>query len=62
MFTSLDTDKSGFIEKEELQAAVQNLGISMSPKDVNNMMTDLDKNKDNKISLEEFSSWWLTGR
>jgi len=30
--------------------------------DVFNMMQDLDRNKDGKISLEEFTAWWLTGR
>jgi hypothetical protein len=25
-------------------------------------MKDLDANHDGKISLEEFQSWWLTGR
>lgn len=25
-------------------------------------MKDLDMNKDNKISYEEFSKWWLSGR
>lgn len=26
------------------------------------MMLDLDRNKDGKISLDEFQSWWLAGR
>ena len=25
-------------------------------------MKDLDINKDNKISLDEFKKWWLSGR
>lgn len=25
-------------------------------------MKDIDYNKDEKISLEEFSKWWLSGR
>ena len=31
------------------------------PNDVK-FMKDLDINKDNKISFEEFSKWWLSGR
>jgi len=34
----------------------------MSGSDVKNMMTDLDFNKDGKISPEEFYMWWLSGR
>jgi len=34
----------------------------MNEMDVYNMMIDLDRNKDGKISLDEFQSWWLTGR
>lgn len=30
--------------------------------DVYNMMLDLDRNKDGKISLEEFQLWWMSGR
>lgn len=34
----------------------------MNDMDVYNMMMDLDRNKDGKISLEEFQLWWLGGR
>jgi hypothetical protein len=30
--------------------------------DIHNMMLDLDKNRDGKISVEEFEFWWLSGR
>jgi hypothetical protein len=34
----------------------------MNDMDVYNMMLDLDRNKDGKISLEEFQLWWMSGR
>lgn len=62
MFEKLDTDKSGFLEENELAAMIAEMGITMSGSDIKNMMTDLDYNKDGKISPDEFHLWWLSGR
>jgi hypothetical protein len=62
MFEKMDTDKSGFLEENELAAVIAEMGVEMSSSDVKNMMTDLDFNKDGKISPEEFYMWWLSGR
>ena len=34
----------------------------MSETDIDNMVTDLDYNKDGLISPDEFHIWWLAGR
>jgi Ca2+-binding EF-hand superfamily protein len=34
----------------------------MSKLDIDNMMNDLDFDKDGKISIDEFHKWWLSGR
>jgi Ca2+-binding EF-hand superfamily protein len=34
----------------------------MGEVDIDNMVKDLDYNKDGKISPEEFNMWWLAGR
>jgi hypothetical protein len=62
MFEKMDTDKSGFLEENELAAVIAEMGVEMSGSDVRNMMTDIDFNKDGKISPEEFHMWWLSGR
>jgi len=62
VFDSFDKDKSGSIDSSELKAMIAQVGIEMNDMDVYNMMMDLDRNKDGKISLEEFNAWWLTGR
>jgi hypothetical protein len=62
MFDKMDTDKSGFLEENELAAVIAELGVEMSGSDVRNMMNDLDFNKDGKISPDEFHMWWLSGR
>lgn len=62
VFDSFDKDKSGFIDRNELKAMIAQVGIEMNDMDVYNMMQDLDRNKDGKISIDEFNAWWLTGR
>ena len=62
VFDSFDKDNSGSIDRAELKAMIAQVGIEMNDMDVYNMMMDLDRNKDGKISLEEFNAWWLTGR
>lgn len=34
----------------------------MTPAELEECMKDLDQNKDNKISFDEFSSWWMQGQ
>ena len=62
VFKEFDSDNSGFIDKNELQQVVAKLGMKMTDVDVDNMIDDLDYNKDGKISPEEFHLWWLAGR
>ena len=38
------------------------MGLDMTAADVDNMIADLDYNKDGMISKEEFHMWWLSGR
>lgn len=62
VFESFDKDNSGFIDRDELKQAIAQIGVEMNEMDVYNMMLDLDRNGDGKISLDEFQTWWLTGR
>lgn len=38
------------------------MGLNLGAVDVDNMIADLDFDKDGKISKEEFNLWWLAGR
>jgi calmodulin len=62
IFDAFDTDKSGFIDKTELKGVAAGLGIGMGEIDCDNMIRDLDLNRDGKISPDEFNLWWLCGR
>lgn len=53
-FDLFDADKSGTIDTEELKQALQNLGIDAKNQTLQNMMSDLDKDKSGKIDFDEF--------
>ena len=52
LFHSVDTDKSGFIDEKELKTMLFHLDLPT--KNAKKLMAKLDKNHDNKLSLEEF--------
>merc|ERR1712061_455646 len=53
-FDLFDTDGSGSIDPKELRAAMQSLGFEAKNQTIYQMITDLDKNKNNNIDFEEF--------
>lgn len=61
-FNALDKDGNGFIEATELRAISKELGRELDSAEADECLKDIDINKDNKISYEEFAKWWLSGR
>ncbi len=61
-FKAFDKDGSGFIDSTELKQISKEMGRELDPAEVDECMKDLDIDKDNRISFEEFSKWWLSGR
>jgi Ca2+-binding EF-hand superfamily protein len=55
-FDAIDSDHSGFIDVEELKIAMQALGLDNRKDETSRIVEDMDKNKDGKISFEEFLS------
>lgn len=58
-FEGSDTDHSGFIEIGEMKAIIKSMcaEIGMNPpkdKDIQNMISHLDLNNNNKLEFEEF--------
>jgi hypothetical protein len=62
VFISFDKDASGFIDPNELKAVSKDLGRELDDSELETCMKDLDLNHDGKISLDEFTKWWLSGR
>jgi hypothetical protein len=61
-FNSLDKDGNGYIEATELRAISKELGRELDSAEADECLKDIDINKDNKISYDEFAKWWLSGR
>merc|ERR1712038_777423 len=55
-FDNFDTDKSGFIKKEEFKAAIVHMGLSEEDAEeiAKNCLEDGDASGDGKMSFEEF--------
>ena len=58
-FRQVDTDQSGYIDKEELRAVLQKLGGEVTEEEVDKCYGQLDENDDGKIDFDEFSKWYL---
>jgi uncharacterized membrane protein YoaK (UPF0700 family) len=54
LFDQFDTDKSGYIDREELYAALRHVGIAVSKRQSARMMKRADKDGDGTISREEW--------
>ena len=64
LFTQLDTDGSGFLEREEVKTIASQLNSKMQQGDFdeaafNEAFTRLDKNGDGKIAQEELLSFFM---
>jgi nanoRNase/pAp phosphatase (c-di-AMP/oligoRNAs hydrolase) len=53
-FDRKDTDSSGFLERNEIAAALAATGVIASNDAVNNLMAHIDTNGDGKVDFEEF--------
>ena len=64
LFTQLDTDKSGFLEREEVKTIASQLNAKMQQGDFdeaafNEAFAKLDKNGDGKIAQEELLAFFM---
>lgn len=57
IFEDIDTDGSGFLDKEELKAVTIRLGEDFTDKEISKIFKAMDKNKDGKVGLQEFINW-----
>ena len=58
-FETVDTDKSGYLERDELEVVMANvardIGVDKPTKEeVDEMISELDENSDGRISIAEF--------
>ncbi len=61
-FDRADTNGSGELERSEIQNLLLDLGMHLSPDQLNAAIEDMDPNGDNKITYEEFLQWYGAGQ
>jgi len=61
-FGRIDVDRSGFIDKKELEALCKDMGETMSKDELQESMEYLDHDGSGKIEKNEFTSWWMQTR
>ena len=54
LFSLIDTNGDGFLSEKEVRNMMKNLGEKVKKKDVRKIIKEADKNKDGKISFDEF--------
>eukprot|EP01051_Picozoa_sp_SAG22_P006068 SAG22_NODE_384_length_11306_cov_12.130365_6_plen_146_part_00 len=57
-FDTVDMDKSGRLDRDEVKAAGQRLGRYLAASDVDEGMAEMDQNGDGTVDFDEFVSWW----
>ena len=60
-FDTYDADGSGTIDKNELAKLSKELGHSLSDRELEDALKDLDTNEDGVIDFSEFQRWWFSG-
>ena len=53
-FTAMDKDRSGTVERNELDRVFQSYQVGHSPADLDNLFAEFDKNGDGVFSYNEF--------
>jgi len=61
LFSLIDVNKDGYLSEKEIRKMMKSVGERISKKDVRKMMKEADKNRDGKISLDEFQDMVLSG-
>jgi len=54
LFRSIDRDKDGRLDKEELRAAFQRAGLSVPVRRLSGFFDEIDMNRDGYISFDEW--------
>ncbi|XP_025094746.1 calmodulin-A-like [Pomacea canaliculata] len=53
-FKQMDTSGDGYLDKKELRELLNRCGQKLPEEDLNKILQEADKNRDNKISFDEF--------
>lgn len=57
-FDKYDTDSSGCIDRSEVSDLMDELGLVLSPKDLDKAMSEMDTDNSGEVQYDEFKNWW----
>lgn len=58
MFKEIDTDGSGYLDRDEIKALTVRLGIDFSEADLDEAMAEMDDDGSGEVDFDEFALWW----
>eukprot|EP01051_Picozoa_sp_SAG22_P004868 SAG22_NODE_274_length_13178_cov_17.793715_1_plen_195_part_10 len=58
-FQELDEDKSGYLDRGEVEKGLASLGLLLPSQDVDAVMLEMDPDGDGHVTLSEFTGWWV---
>ena len=56
IFNDMDEDGNGFVSQTEFRNAIRKLGLGLSSREIDQLLTKIDTNADGKISYPEFAA------
>ena len=59
-FKSIDRDKNGYLDKDELYIMMSNLGGNITRTEFDSIYNSVDLNNDGKVDYKEFVKYWDT--
>ena len=59
-FKSIDRDKNGYLDKDELYIMMSNLGGNITRTEFDSIYNSVDVNNDGKVDYKEFVKYWDT--
>ena len=59
-FKSIDRDKNGYLDKDELYIMTSNLGGNITRTEFDSIYNSVDVNNDGKVDYKEFVKYWDT--
>jgi hypothetical protein len=58
VFDAVDTDGSGYLDREEISALAKRMGKRLRRKQLDKLMAEIDPDGDEQVTFDEFAQWW----
>jgi hypothetical protein len=62
LFSAIDTDGSGFLDRQEVGELASVLGFPLTEKELDVAFNQMDQNRNGRVVFEEFELWWNQSR